>query len=51
MMSVTTAIVCLGGMILLAGLIGFALYYKCDVKAGGRIRDGEFYLEAQERKR
>ena len=50
-MSTTTAVVCLVGMVLVAALIGFALYYKGTVKAGGRFKAGEFYIEAQDRKR
>ena len=49
-MSTTTAVVCLVGTVLFAALIGCALYYKGTVRAGGRFKAAEFYIEAQDRK-
>lgn len=47
----STMVVCLAAMVLLAVVIGFALYFKADVRAGGRYRDGEFYIEAKGRRK
>ena len=50
-MDTTTAGVCLVAMILVAGVITFALHRKPYVRAGGRYKNGEFYIEAKDRKR
>ena len=49
-MKISTLVVCLTGMILFAGIVGFALYFKADVKAGGKFNGGEFFIEATEKK-
>lgn len=50
-MQISTAVVCLGGMILFCALIAFALYFKADVKAGGKFKGGEFFIEATDKKK
>ena len=50
-MDTTTAVVCVVAMILAAGVITFALHRKTYVKAGGCYKNGEFYIEAKDRRR
>ena len=47
-MDATTAVVCLAA--LFAVVIIYALRCKPHVKAGGRYKDGEFYIEASEKR-
>ena len=46
----TTARVCLVGMLLAAGVVTFALHRKQHVRAGARYKNGEIFIEADDRK-
>jgi hypothetical protein len=48
-MNTTTAVVCV--LAIVAALLAFALYRRPHLKAGGRYKDGEFYIEAKGRTR
>jgi hypothetical protein len=50
-MDTTTAVVCLGVIFIIAGLIVFALHRKGDVKAGAQIGIGSFFIEAKDRRK
>jgi uncharacterized membrane protein len=45
-MKTSTTVVYVVGMILLASVIMFALARKANVKAGGQIGGGSFFIEA-----
>lgn len=49
-MDTTTAVVCLVAIVALAVLIAFAIHRKPYVRAGGRSRYGEFYIEAADQR-
>jgi hypothetical protein len=46
---IVTAAVCLLVAFTFAGVIVFAIHRKPHVRAGGRFRGGEFYIEATDR--
>lgn len=46
-MKTTTVIVWLSAI----ALVGFALYFKGDVRAGGRFRGGEFFIQASDKQK
>jgi hypothetical protein len=50
-MTITTAIVCLAAMVLIAVVITLALYTKGSVKAAGTIGPGSFFIEASVKRR
>lgn len=50
-MDTTTAVVFIVGLALVTGLIAFALHRKRYVKASGRFKSGEFYIEANDREK
>lgn len=50
-MALSTAIVMITGMVLLAGIVGLALFLKGKVRAAGQFRGASFSLEAEERRR
>jgi preprotein translocase subunit SecG len=49
-MDMTTAVVCVVAIISISGLIVLALLRKGDVKAGGKLGDSSFFIEAKDRK-
>ena len=50
-MALSTAIVTVVAMVLLAGVVVLALFLKGKVKAAGQFRSASFSLEAEERRR
>jgi hypothetical protein len=49
-MDTTTAVVLLAAIVLFSVVLLFALYKKGDLKAGGAIGHGSFFLEVKDRK-
>jgi hypothetical protein len=50
-MSTYTVVVRLGGIIIFAAVICFALYVKGNVRAGGKIGPGSFFIQAEEKQK
>jgi hypothetical protein len=47
----TTIIVCLVAMMLIAAVVTVALLLKGNVRAGGKIGPGSFFIETTEKRR
>ena len=50
-MATSLLIAVLSGAAPVVGLTAFALYIKADVKAGGRFKGGEFFIEATDKEK
>jgi hypothetical protein len=48
-MAVTTAIVCLVAILCVSGVLLYALRRKGEVRAGGKLGQGSFFIEAKDR--